>query len=234
VNKWIYNSLSKIWPTTCLLCAGRAQPPHDTICSSCRDDLKVAQHACRHCAIPLVTQGDLICGDCQQTKPIFDTAYSYAAYKPPLDRLIQQFKFHQNLSVGRTLGILMARDIQQRGLDKPDVLLPVPLHPLRLRQRGYNQALEMARPVAANLKLPLDFTSCRRQKMTTEQSGLNANSRISNIKNAFNIGANFQGKRVAIIDDVMTTGSTVNELSSQLKKAGAERVDVWVFARAVL
>jgi len=175
-----------------------------------------------------------MCGDCQQTLPFFESAYSYASYKPPLDRLIQQFKFHHKLSIGKMLGTLMAKDIRRRGLEMPDILLPVPLHAHRLRQRGYNQALELARPVAAYLDIPLDISSCQRQKVTTEQSGLNAKSRISNVKNAFTISRNFQGQRVAIIDDVRTTGSTVNELSAQLINAGARRVDVWVCARAVL
>ena len=128
----------------------------------------------------------------------------------------------------------MAKDIVHRQLPLPDILLPVPLHANRLRQRGYNQALELARPIAAELKLPLDIDSCRRMKATAEQVGLSAKSRRSNIKGAFEVKDSFEDKRVAVIDDVMTTGSTVHELSQQLINAGAKQVDVWVCARAVL
>ena len=128
----------------------------------------------------------------------------------------------------------MAQDILHRQLALPDILIPVPLHSSRLRQRGYNQALELARPIAEQLKLPLDTRSCRRLKSTIDQVGLSAKSRKSNVKDAFAVQGSFQDKHVVVIDDVMTTGSTVQELTEQLIKAGASQVDVWVCARAEL
>jgi len=128
----------------------------------------------------------------------------------------------------------MAQDIQRQRLPLPDVLIPVPLHASRLRQRGYNQALELARPIAKQLNLSIDVHSCLREKATTEQTGLSAKLRKSNLKNAFTVNGDFRDKQVTIIDDVMTTGSTVNELSQQLINAGARQVNVWVCARAVL
>jgi ComF family protein len=128
----------------------------------------------------------------------------------------------------------MARDIVRRELPQPDVLLPIPLHSKRLRERGYNQALELARPIAAEWGVPLDFNSCTRKKETTEQIGLSAKLRRSNLKGAFELKDNFQGKRIVIVDDVMTTGNTVSELSRQLLRAGASSVDIWVCARAVI
>lgn len=128
----------------------------------------------------------------------------------------------------------MAQDIERRRLPMPDLLLPVPLHSSRLRQRGYNQALELARPVAKHLNLPLDVSSCTRNRTTSDQIGLSAKKRALNLKDAFSVNTRFHDKRVAIIDDVMTTGSTVNELTQQLIRAGVSHVDVWVCARATL
>ena len=128
----------------------------------------------------------------------------------------------------------MAQDIERRQLALPDVLVPVPLHARRLRQRGYNQALELARPVAKHLDIELDVNSCLRHKATAEQMGLPAKKRASNLKGAFAVVKSFEDKHVAIIDDVMTTGSTVHELTQQLINSGARQVDVWVCARVAV
>jgi ComF family protein len=128
----------------------------------------------------------------------------------------------------------MARDLRTREIPLPDVLLPVPLHSKRLRSRGYNQALELGRYISREFQLPLDVTSCIRRKATPEQAALPAKDRGGNIKGAFDVVGNVKQRHIAVIDDVMTTGSTVGELSRALLKAGAARVDVWVCARAVL
>jgi ComF family protein len=174
------------------------------------------------------------CGNCQKHPPLYRATYSFAPYIPPLDRLIQQFKFQQKLHIGQLLGTMMAQDIALKKIPTPHILVPVPLHAKRLRQRGYNQALELAKPIAKAFNLQLDVAHCFRHKETTEQVGLSAKKRKSNIKDAFEITGDFRGKHVAIIDDVMTTGSTVNELSRQFLNVGAAHVDVWVCARAVL
>jgi len=155
-----------------------------------------------------------------------------ADYAPPLDRLIQQLKFNQKLHLARLLGTLMARDIRQQALTLPDLLLPVPLHKQRLQQRGYNQALEIARILARALNVKLDLHCCVRHKATREQTGLPAQQRKTNLQGAFQVRRDVQGKHIAIVDDVMTTGSTVTELSKALLQQGAKRIDVWVCARA--
>jgi len=173
-----------------------------------------------------------VCGDCLRDPPPYTITYRFADYAPPLDRLIQQLKFHQKLYIARLLGELMARDIQQQALPQPDLLLPVPLHNQRMRQRGYNQAAEIARTLARELSLTLDIQSCTRTRFTHEQTGLTARRRKTNIKGAFQVRGNINAKHIAIVDDVMTTGSTVGELSRALLDYGAKRVDVWVCARA--
>jgi len=148
--------------------------------------------------------------------------------------MIQQLKFHQKLYFATFLGELMSEHIRACKLSVPDVLLPVPLHAQRLLQRGYNQALELARPLAKVLSVALAVDHCQRIKPTEEQSKLPARHRKSNIKHAFRVTKDLTNMHVAIVDDVMTTGSTVDELSKCLLEAGAKRVDVWVCARASL
>jgi len=217
----------------CLLCGTLVQG--QVLCSACEQDIPKNQRSCNKCALPLATSApDLICGQCQQHQPNYDSTYSFALYAPPLDRMLQQLKFHQKLYFAKLLGELMADDIQARRLTMPDLLIPVPLHTQRLRQRGYNQALELARPIASRLALPFELHHCDRHKPTCEQTGLPAHKRQFNMVGAFRVSANLRNMHVTIIDDVMTTGATVNELAKQLRKAGARRIDVWVCARAVL
>jgi ComF family protein len=147
--------------------------------------------------------------------------------------LIHGFKFHKKLGLARLLGGLMAESLRDRIDVMPEALIPVPLHRLRLCERGFNQAMELARPVSRRLECSLAHDGCRRVRATEMQSLLSADARRRNVQGVFEITRRFPG-HVAIIDDVMTTGSTVAELAQALRHAGAERVDVWVLARAAL
>jgi ComF family protein len=135
------------------------------------------------------------------------------------------------LGQGRLLGTLLTRALQQAGAPYPELLLPVPLHPARLRERGFNQAVEIARPLAQALGLPLDLNSCQRRRATAPQAGLEAIERRRNIRGAFALTRPLPARHLALIDDVVTTGSTVAELTRLLKRAGAERVEVWALAK---
>ena len=128
----------------------------------------------------------------------------------------------------------MAHDIRARSLPLPDIIIPVPLHKQRLQQRGFNQAVEIGRTLSRSLGVTLDLRSCIRVRPTPEQSGLAARQRKTNIKGAFQIKGDVKAKRIVILDDVMTTGSTVSELANRLIVQGAQRIDVWVCARANL
>jgi len=133
------------------------------------------------------------------------------------------------------LGDLMAEALEGRlsnAKHLPDFIIPVPLHASRLRERGYNQALELAKPIAKRFNLPLLSNGCVRNKATLPQSELPAEERFNNIKDGFTVQRNCAAKHVAIVDDVMTTGSTVNVLAKALKEAGVQTVDVWICARA--
>ncbi len=146
---------------------------------------------------------------------------------------MQGLKFRKDIRLARLLGGLMAQELLAQFVAPPgmDVIVPVPLHPARLRERGFNQALELARPLARQLCVPLDSRCAERVRATAPQSALPAKQRRRNIKGAFRVTAAVKGCRVAVVDDVMTTGHTVSEFAATLRRAGAVSVTVWVCAR---
>ncbi len=145
--------------------------------------------------------------------------------------LITSLKFGAHYKNARLLGLLLADHLKQTA-QSPDLILPIPLHKARYRQRGFNQAIEIAKTVSKELQIPLDLSSCLRHRDTPHQTALTAKQRRKNMKNAFLIVNPVLAQHIAILDDVMTTGSTAHELASLLKKEGVGRVDVWVCARA--
>lgn len=203
------------------------------LCRACRLDLPLTVTACEHCAIPLpaVHHAGSVCGACQAEPPSFKRCLAAFAYAAPLDHLLVDLKFNGRLALARSLGKLMADWLACHIDGLPDSIMPVPLHPARLRERGFNQSLELARPVARRLGLSLDIHSCQRVRNTSPQAELSARHRHSNIKGAFGVKGKVKG-RIAIVDDVMTTGSTVQEMTRTLLDAGAAEVEVWVCARA--
>jgi ComF family protein len=229
VNNWLSIIQRWLYPPTCVLSGSRAEGPLD-LSDACRAELEPNPEACRSCAIPL--SGGGLCGQCLQNPPHFDAAFAPFIYTSPLDALIVSLKFRGRINHALVLGHLMAEAIEQTQRALPQRLIPVPLHRSRLRQRGYNQALEIARPIARRFAIPLDFHSCQRIRATAAQSILPAAERRKNVRSAFQVTREIDASHVAIIDDVMTTGHTVNELARMLKQAGIKTVEVWVCARA--
>ncbi|HQV48604.1 MAG TPA: ComF family protein [Dokdonella sp.] len=218
-------------PARCLLCAAPALGTLD-LCAACLADLPRNHACCRRCALPLVHAAEL-CGECLRREPPFASAWAPFCYAHPLDLLEARFKFQRDLAAGRLLASLMV-DAASRFLPPlPAALLCVPLHESRLRERGYNQALELAKPLARALHLPLHPHALRRIRSTQAQSGLDARARRRNLRGAFEVDpAQTLPTHVALLDDVMTTGSTLRECARVLRKAGVQRVDVWALARA--
>jgi ComF family protein len=154
-------------------------------------------------------------------------------YGFPVDQLLPRFKFHGDLAAGRVLAELFVRALPPRAMaDWPQALVPVPLHPARLRQRGYDQALEVARTLSRLLSLPLGSDGLHRRRATSAQSELGARARRRNVRGAFVRGDGALPAHVALIDDVMTTGATVNECAQVLKQSGVKQIEIWVLARA--
>src|SRR5690606_11049304 len=228
-----------LWPPRCLVCRGRGAGGLD-LCQTCADALPWLRTACLRCAIPLpgATPGPaMVCGACLQRPPPLAETHAACLYGAPLDRLLPRFKFHHDLAVGRLLAQLMARALHPMttAWSQPAALLPVPLHPRRLRQRGYDQALELARPLAHALQLPLLTGALARTRDTTPQSRLHAAQRQHNLKDAFQVDRAGRSAalpaHVVLVDDVMTTGATLHAAADALQRAGVARVDAWVCAR---
>jgi ComF family protein len=172
------------------------------------------------------------CGDCQQQPPAYASTRAAFRYAMPVDKLIQNLKYHGRLELSRVLGGYLAAHLKTLNDPLPDVIVPVPLHSSRLRDRGYNQSLEIARFVAKTLQLPINWKDAQRIRATAPQTELPRDQRRKNVRGAFKTGEAFANQRVAVVDDVMTSGHTVNALAETLLRSGALEVRVWVVARA--
>nr|WP_199043229.1 ComF family protein [Dyella sp. ASV24] len=218
-----------VLPCRCLLCGAAGDDDLD-LCRDCARELPRNRTCCARCALPL-PESAALCGQCQRRPPPWDAAWVPFRYAWPLDRLESRFKFSANLACGRVLSSLWLREPPPAGL--PAWVVPVPLHVGRLRERGYNQARELARPLAKHFGLTLRFDVLLRQHPTVAQTELGAVARRRNVRGAFVTRERIAWPaHVALLDDVMTTGATLMECSRILKRAGVQRVDVWALARA--
>jgi ComF family protein len=216
--------LDALLPWDCLLC-GEAGAS-GLLCAACAGDLpRLPESQCPRCAD--ASPGG-ICGACQKQPPHFDATIAAFRYAFPADKLVQELKYRQRLAIADFLAQALLAGPRPAG----DLLLPVPLSRERLRERGFNQALEIARPLARALGLPLLVDACHRRRDTAPQATLPWRQRHGNVRHAFECAADLTGKSVIVVDDVMTTGATLNELAGSLKARGAARVSNWVVARA--
>jgi len=214
-------------PARCLLCTAPGAEGRD-LCAACNDALPRNLLACPRCAISMPVAGT--CGRCLRRPPVLHGTHAAFVYAAPIDRLLPRYKFHQDLAAGRLLAGLMAQALA--AAERPHALVPVPLHAARLRQRGYDQALELARPLAAAMDLPLEPDLLRRPRATAAQSDLGALARRRNLRGAFAVQpGRSPPQHVALVDDVMTTGATLHAAAVALRRAGVQRVDAWVCAR---
>jgi ComF family protein len=223
---------SRLWPPRCALCRQSGQQNLD-LCAGCEADLPLNDHACEHCAEPLPANHSSVglCGRCLQQPPAFDACFAPFRYAFPVDRMIQGLKYRHDLVYGRILGQLLARHLSCRET-RPELVIPVPLGMARYRERGFNQARELALPVCKSLDLELSSRLIARCRETPEQAALDRKERLTNTQRAFALTAPLTARHVAIVDDVVTTGSTANEISKVLRAAGAEWIEVWAVARA--
>ena len=211
----------------CMVCGEAGQDGRD-LCRACHAALPWQGPACLRCALPLPSPGT--CGACLQQPPPLTEAHAIFDYVFPLDRLLPRLKFHRDFASGRVLAQAMADHCAH--LTQPDALLPLPLHRERLRRRGYDQALELARPLANAFNLPLADGLLLRCKSTSAQSRLDAAARTRNLRGAFRVvpGASMPS-HIVLVDDVMTTGASLHAAARTLLAGGARRVDAWVCAR---
>jgi ComF family protein len=223
-RRWLRGLL----PTRCLVCrepgiAGRA------LCGACTAVLPWMPHACDRCAQPLPA-GDPRCGACLRRPPPLDAVVAAFDYRFPVDRLLPRFKFHRDLAAGALLGTCLAEATADA--TRPDALVPIPLHIARLRTRGYDQALELARSLSRRQGLTLRTDLLQRVRATAPQSRLDARARRRNVRHAFAVAAlPDMPAHVVLVDDVMTTGATLHAAAAVLRRAGVARIDAWVCAR---
>ena len=225
-----------LFPSICVVCGESvtfSSSRRLDLCPGCAGDLPDNRRACVLCAEPLPNApAHSICGQCLRKPPKYEHAFCAYRYAYPIDHLLRAFKFHGRLAYGCMLGELLARSLQASTRDAwPDIIVPVPLSDVRFRERGFNQAIELGRMLEARLGIPLRADLVMRTRNTREQAGLDRVARRKNIRGAFSMIGSRAAKHVAILDDVVTTGSTVNELARLLKRAGAKRVEVWAVAR---
>ncbi|XOV87125.1 MAG: ComF family protein [Pseudomonadota bacterium] len=213
-------------PARCLLCLAPGSHGID-LCRNCKADLPWITCACPRCGLPMALPGPA-CRTCWQAPPPFQQCIAPLRYATPVDRMIQAFK-QGNLLFGHTLAQLITPEVMKGA--RPDVLVPVPLHPSRRRSRGFNQALEISRVIAADTGIPLDPALCQRIINTPAQRLLNRQQRQKNLRGAFIASTRAAGQHVGLVDDVVTTGATVSEIATTLLRAGATAVSVFALAR---
>ena len=241
---------NQVLPTRCYLCKSW-QKHAARLCQGCLATLHwVAPRHCAFCSIELGsdhtttyiknnhTTYPTICGSCQQQTPPFSRSLIPFHYTPPISNMITKFKFGHDLLAGRTLAWLLQQHINcsplaRHWLQQVDALVPLPLHISRLRQRGFNQAHEVARHLARDNHISLLYSACKRIRATEVQSQLSRSARLQNCKGAFIANEkHVAGKIILLIDDVYTTGSTARAASHALKRAGAREVRLLMLARA--
>ena len=210
----------------CVLCQAS---DHRDICAACLHDLpRLSQAHCPSCLLPVPSSQ--ICGTCLRKPPAWNQIRAALRYTYPVDALIQALKYRSDLPLAPILADLLLTELQEDSL--PDYVIPVPLHPDRLRDRGFNQAHEISRYLCRKTGCKLLPAACVRIRSTPSQTEIPWKKRKQNIRNAFICTQNFAGKQVAIVDDVMTSGATLNELAKVILRQGAGSVRAWVVARA--
>ncbi|MBR7800738.1 ComF family protein [Undibacterium fentianense] len=230
--------LDLLLPEHCAIC-GLTSPKG--ICEACQHDyFRNAVNRCRQCAIPLEDSFARVCGQCLLTRPKFDRTIVCTNYLAQVDSLVLGLKFGKNLRYARIIAEQLAsriQPLQQQDQIWPDLLCPVPLSRQRLCTRGFNQSMEMARPLAQALELPICPDLVWRARDTEQQSSLHPEQRVHNVRGAFVINpaeqAQIEGRHIGLVDDVITTGTTLNEIAGLLKRHGAATVTNFIFARTV-
>lgn len=230
VDRW----LSRIAPRRCLLCD--LDSGHRCLCAGCLRDLPWLGSGCPRCAAPLPSGApEGLCARCDLAVEAVDRYRAALAYEYPVDQLVAAAKFRGRPELARALGEMLARALRRQTANqaRPDCLVPMPLHPLRLARRGFNQADEIAGAIARDLRIPLRSDLCRRRRHTPPQTSLGGTERRRGMPGAFAARRSVRGLSIAIVDDVVTTGSSCSALAVALRTAGAARVEAWSAARVL-
>lgn len=226
----MHHLLSRI-PNRCVVC--HLSATRHNLCACCLADLPHLLDCCALCACPFNTAHHSICGPCLVSPPPWHRMISALCYATPVNVLLPRLKYQGDLMIARALAQVMTERIAARLDSPPDAIVPLPLHWRRQWQRGFNQSHELARFVGNALAIPLNTRLCRRIKPTREQASLDHRRRRANVRNAFHVCKAVGGLRLAVVDDVLTTGATMASLCHALLNAGALNVEVWTCARVL-
>lgn len=216
--------------SSCVLCDQTHRGKH-AVCCDCQILLTPLGPSCQYCATPVPDLSYFVCGHCCKRKPHFDYVYAAHRFEEPLRALLHEFKYREGLYLCSFLASLMASTLPLKAT-QTELLIPIPMHPKRLRLRGFNQAALLTKHLSRLLSIPYSLNTCQKIINTPPQAGLAAHQRLSNLRHAFQV-APISYQHVTLIDDLLTTGSTVGELAKQIKKQGVKQVDVWCCARAI-
>jgi ComF family protein len=218
-------------PSLCAVCRGWGG---QAVCETCVDRYATPEPRCTRCALQ-VPEGVAVCGECLLVPPAFDVAVTGVHYGHPWSGLITRFKFHGSLELAHVLADPLHDALRRSARPRPELLLPVPLSRERLRERGYNQAWEIARRLGRRLNVPTDAHTLLRLQDRPHQLDLPPEERAANVRGVFAVEPlrrhELAGRRIAVVDDVMTTGATLGEIARVLKQAGAATVEAWALAR---
>lgn len=237
IRRVLTASIDLFLPPACLLCAQPLPPGSDpqSFCTSCQSAMPPLGHShCSRCAQPFPTLASKhLCGTCLKRPPTFSRVHVASVYQDCTKEAIHQLKYRNQVNLAQPLGQLLL-DTTETSIRsfKPDCIIPVPLHLNRLRSRGYNQALEISRPLAHKLQVPIDTRLLQRTRKTLQQQGLSAIERRKNLRNAFALTTTTTARKILLVDDVMTTGETVRECCNVLRKGHISEIQVAVVGRA--
>lgn len=229
----VYNYLAPltrlIAPAQCRFCGSASVSDEEDLCAACRAGLPWNAPACPGCALPSALP--VLCAECQRRPRAFDTAWTAFVHAAPVRSAVVSLKYRARFDQSRLLGRLMADALARRPDPLPQLLLPVPLHRWRLMRRGYNQALELARAISKRLDIEVDASAAKRTRATPSQVKQTAAQRRRNLRGVFRMDRDLDGIHVALLDDVMTTGATLEELARAARAAGAARIEAWAVTR---
>ena len=222
---------SSLFPKKCLFCQLKTHTA-TALCKTCEALLPYPRNPCVRCGFFLPLSSSTPCGKCLMQPPAFDGIYALFSYENPIASLIQDIKFQEHFLIAHGLGEMLGAFLKKQYEEKPlpEVIIPVPLHPQRLKHRGFNQALELAKPLKKILNIPLDPRACTRKKNTAPQATLSASQRGKNIKDAFHIH-HTSYKSIALVNDVITTGNTLHDLAQGFKREGTSHIVLWCLAQ---
>jgi len=236
MNFTLYNvprqALNWLIPKRCLQCKAPLTNPNDNVCQRCYPELPFQNHYCRQCGQNFAANTDY-CGRCINSPPSFDSCFCPFKYEKSIKELICQLKYRERPELAKTAASLLARELLESNIERPDALIAVPMHISRLRERGYNHSTLVAQNLSKTLDIPVLTGALIKSKQTAPQATQSLIQRKKNLKGSFELCKNIQAKSVAIVDDVLTTGSTAEEIAKILKKNGVDYVQVWGIAHTL-